>query len=141
MVDIAALKAKLLPKFKAQQFGYAELPEALDLLCALGNTEDDMKDEYEDFTKTYQFAVSDKPEKEWMWLKVEKGKFTCGKGKIDKKDLTFTMTAQCAADMISGKVNSNSAFLSGALKLEGSVKDGAKFQGMQAIMRDLLGLD
>jgi len=55
--------------------------------------------------------------------------------------LTFTMTAQLAADMISGKVNSNSAFLSGQLKLEGSVKDGAKFQGMQAIMRDMLGLD
>nr|MDO8084911.1 SCP2 sterol-binding domain-containing protein [Candidatus Sigynarchaeum springense] len=100
-----------------------------------------MIDEYGDFTKTYQFAMSDKPESDWMWLKVEKGKFSCGKGKIDKKDLTFTMTAQLAADMISGKVNSNSAFLSGQLKLDGSVKDGAKFQGMQSIMRDILGLD
>ncbi|NMC07359.1 MAG: SCP2 sterol-binding domain-containing protein [Candidatus Lokiarchaeota archaeon] len=141
MADIEALKKNLVPKFKAQQFTFAELGDALELLCALGNTEDDMKDEYEDFTKTYQFAVSDKPESEWMWLKVEKGKFSSGKGKIDKKDLTFTMTSQLAADMISGKVNSNSAFLSGQLKLEGSVKDGAKFQGMQAIMRDLLGLD
>ncbi|MBN2150258.1 MAG: SCP2 sterol-binding domain-containing protein [Candidatus Lokiarchaeota archaeon] len=141
MADIEALKAKLLPKFKAQEFGFDELGDALQLMCELGNTEEDFQDEYEDFTKTYQFAVSDKPESDWMWLKVEKGKFSCGKGKIDQKDLTFTMTAQLAADMISGKVNSNSAFLSGQLKLEGSVKDGAKFQGMQAIMRDVLGLD
>jgi len=62
-----------------------------------------MKDEYEDFTKTYQFAVSDKPEADWMWLKVEKGKFSCGKGKLAAKDLTFTMTAELAADMISGR--------------------------------------
>ncbi len=141
MADIAALKAKLVPKFKAQQFGFDELGDALQLLCELGNTEDDMKDEYEDFTKSYYFKVSDKPENDHMWLSVEKGKFTCGKGKPAKIDLTFTMTAALAADMISGKVNSNSAFLSGNLKLEGSVKDGAKFQGMQAIMRDLLGLD
>ena len=120
---------------------FEDLEDALNLLCLFGNSEDDMIDEYGDFTKTYQFAMSDKPESDWMWLKVEKGKFSCGKGKIDKKDLTFTMTAQLAADMISGKVNSNSAFLSGQLKLDGSVKDGAKFQGMQSIMRDILGLD
>jgi putative sterol carrier protein len=141
MADIEALKKKLVPMFKAQTVKYENLQDALDLLCALGNTEDDMKDEYEDFTKSYYFKVSDKPEKDHMWLAVNKGNFTFGKGKPAKIDLTFTMTAQLAADMISGKVNSNSAFLSGNLKLEGSVKDGAKFQGMQAIMRDLLGLD
>ena len=141
MADIAALKKKLLPKFQSKDFKFEDLGEALELMCALGNTEDDFKDEYEDFTKTYLFAVTDRPEKNWMWLKVEKGKFSFGKGKIDKKDLTFSMTAQLAADMISGKVNSNSAFLSGQLKIDGAVKDGAKFQGMQAIMRDLLGID
>jgi len=140
-MDKAELSQKLMPKFEAQNMKFEDLEDALNLLCLFGNSEDDMIDEYGDFTKTYQFAMSDKPESDWMWLKVEKGKFSCGKGKIDKKDLTFTMTAQLAADMISGKVNSNSAFLSGQLKLDGSVKDGAKFQGMQSIMRDILGLD
>lgn len=141
MADIEALKEKLLTKFKKLEVVFEDLGDALELMCALGNTEEDFQDEYEDFSKAYQFAVTDKPESDWMWLKVEKGKFSCGKGKLDAKDLTFSMTAQLAADMISGKVNSNSAFLSGGLKIDGAIKDGAKFQDMQAIMRDVLGLD
>ncbi len=141
MTDIAALKTKMLPKFKAQNIKFEELDEALLLLCELGNTEEDMQDEFEEFTKTYQFVVTDKPEADWMWLKVTEGKFSCGKGKTSGVELTFSMNAQLAADMISGKVNSDSAFLKGDLKLEGQIKDGKKFQLMQGIMRDILGLD
>lgn len=141
MTDIQALKDKIVPKLEANDIKFEELGEALELLCGLGSTEEDFQDEFEDFTKVYQFAVTDKPEADWMWLKVEEGKFSFGRGKLDKVDLTFSMTAQLACDMISGKVNSDSAFLAGDLKIDGSIKDGKKFQEMQAIMRDVLDLD
>ena len=141
MVDIEALKEKYVPKLEAEKIAWEELPECLDLMVAVANADDeDFPEEYGEFTKTYQFAVNDKPEAEWLWLKIVEGKFTKGTGKADVADLTFSMTAQLAAGMISGEVDSNSAFMKGDLKIDGAIGDGVKFQGIMALFKDVLDI-
>ena len=140
MVDIEALKEKWMPKLEAQDLKFGELKEVLELMVGVANENEDFADEYGSFTKTYQFNVSDKPEAEWMWMKVEAGKFSAGMGKLPKYDLQFSMNSQCAADMISGKLDSNSAFIKGDLKIDGQIKDGVKFQGIMALFKDVMDL-
>jgi putative sterol carrier protein len=140
MVDIEALKEKWMPKLEAQDLKFEELKEVLELMVGVANDNEDFADEYGSFTKTYQFNVSDKPEAEWMWMKIESGKFSAGMGKLPKYDLQFSMNAQVAADMISGKLDSNSAFIKGDLKIDGQIKDGVKFQGIMALFKDVMDL-
>jgi putative sterol carrier protein len=138
MARVDDLKKKFIPKLKTQKLAPEELPECLELMVLVANSSEEFKEDFGDFTKTYQFSVTDKPEAQWMWLKVVSGKFTKGMGKTEKPDLTFTMNAKLSADMISGAVDSNSAFMKGDLKITGQIKDGVKFQKIMALFNDVL---
>lgn len=134
-MDLAELKKKMADN----ELTFAEMSTAIDLLVKLSNDNEEFQEDFGEKSKVYQFAVSDKPEAEWLWMKLDKGKITAGRGKCPHKvDLTFTQSAQLAADMVSGKVDSNSAFLKGDLKITGNIKDGVLFQKMMAAWRDIL---
>jgi putative sterol carrier protein len=139
MVDIEALKAKYVPKLEAEELEWTEVPEVMDLLCAIANSDEDFEEEFGSFTKTYQFKVTDIPDGD-MWLKIEGGKFSSGAGLADPINLTFSMTKECAAGMVSGAVDSNSAFMKGELKLDGPIGDGVKFQNILALFKDVLDI-
>ncbi len=134
------LIAKYTPKLEAEELEWSELPEVMDLMVLVANDDEDFEEEFGEFTKAYLFNVTDKPEAEWMWLKVEAGKFSAGSGKIDNPDLTFTMSAENALGMVSGAIDSNSAYMKGDLKIEGAISDGVKFQNIQALFRDILDI-
>jgi len=128
-------------KLAENKLDFAELPEIMRILVETANENDDFQEDYEKVIKSYQFQVIDKPENEWMWMKIEKGKFTKGTGKfVGKADLTFSMNAKLAADMLSGAIDSNSAFMKGDLKIDGNIKDGIMFQKILALFRDILDL-
>jgi putative sterol carrier protein len=42
--------------------------------------------------------------------------------------------------MVSGAVDSNTAFMKGELKLDGAISDGMKFQNIMALFRDVLDI-
>lgn len=139
-MGIEELKEKYLPKLEAEELSWEEVPEVMELLVGIANSDEDFQDEFEDLNKTYAFIISDKPESEHMWIKIENGKFTAGNGKLDPVDLAFTCDAKCAAGMISGGVDSNTAFMKGELKLDGAISDGMKFQNIMALFRDVLDI-
>ena len=112
----------------------------MELLVGIANADEDFQDEFEDLTKTYSFIISDKPESEHMWIKIESGKFSAGNGTLKPVDLAFTCDAKCAAGMVSGAVDSNTAFMKGELKLDGAISDGMKFQNIMALFRDVLDI-
>jgi putative sterol carrier protein len=140
MANLDELKKKIVPLLEDQSLTWTDLEAAMKLMEQVANDSDDFKEDYEDFTATYQFEVTDKPEAEWMWLKIVNGKFEAGRGKVAKYDLKFTMDSKLAADMISGAVDSNSAFMQGKLKLDGPIKLGVKFQGIMALFKDVLDI-
>ena len=139
-MGIEELKEKYLPKLEAEELSWEEVPEVMELLVGIANSDEDFQDEFEDLTKSYSFVISDKPESEHMWIKIEGGKFSAGNGKLDPVDLAFTCDAKCAAGMVSGAVDSNTAFMKGELKLDGAISDGMKFQNIMALFRDVLDI-
>jgi putative sterol carrier protein len=125
---------------KSQELKYEELAETMDLLCGIANNDEDFKEEWEGKSITYQFDVTDLPQDQWMFLKIDKGHFSYGKGKAPAANLTFSMNKILAGDMVSGKVDSNSAFLAGNLKIAGKIGDGVRFQKILALMKDKLDI-
>ena len=140
MADLEALKEKYVPKLEEESLTYDEVSECIDLLVGVANDDEDFEEEFGELTKTYQFNVTDKPEAEWMWLKIVDGKFEAGMGKLDQVDLTFSQTAEVAAGMVSGAINSNTAFMKGDLKIEGNISDGVKFQEILGLFKDVLDI-
>ena len=140
MAPIDDLKTKLVPLLEKQTLSWDNLRDAMNLMVLVANSSDEFKEDYEGFSATYQFAVTDKPEPEWLWMKVDDGTFSAGVGKVDKYDLKFSMDAKLAADMVSGAVDSNSAFMQGKLKLDGPIKLGVKFQQIMGLFRDVLDI-
>ncbi|MHA1719200.1 MAG: SCP2 sterol-binding domain-containing protein [Promethearchaeota archaeon] len=139
-MDIEKLKEKYLPKLEAEELTWEEVPEVMELLVGIANTDEDFKDEFEDLTKSYAFIITDKPENEHMWIKIEEGKFSSGSGPLKPVDLAFSCDSKVAAGMVSGAVDSNTAFMKGELKLDGAISDGMKFQNILALFRDVLDL-
>ena len=132
MVD-KALKEKLAAKIDEGDFGPADLPEFLTLFCQIGNESDDVQEEVEGFTKTYQFDLEGG---EAFWLTVEDGKFTGGAGQAAKADITLRTTAATGAKIFTGEKDATSAYQSGALKIEGQLPDAVKLRALIEIVRE-----
>ena len=136
MVDIKALIDKYQPKLEAEELSWEDMPECMELLVAFANQNEEFEFEFEMDEITWQFNITDGGDDDQMWLKVDKGKFDYGQGKSDSPDLTFSCTKELAADMVSGKVDSNAAFMKGDLKLDGPIPKGVKFQNVLALFKD-----
>ena len=67
---------------------------------------------------------------------VEMGRFTTKPGVIENPDLTFTMAAAEAAIIFSGEEDAESAFISGALRVQGDLPDAIKLQTLIEIVAD-----
>ena len=74
-MDKEALIEKYKPKLEAEELEYTDLPEVMQLMELVANEDEDFEEEFEGFSKRYLFAVSDKPDAEWMHLIIEDGKF------------------------------------------------------------------
>ncbi len=123
MIDVE-LKESLNQKIQVGEFGVADFANFLTIFCQLGNNIADLQDEVEDWNRKVQITLGEIGS---YWIAVKNGKFATGEGKIDDANLTLNAAAEVAARVFSGEQDGETAFLSGALKVQGDLPDAIKF--------------
>ena len=91
-----------------------------------GNVE---ADKIQGMNAVYQFNISGDDGGEWN-VSVADGSLTVGEGTIDSPSITLTIDAQNFADLIAGKLNGQTAFLTGKLKIQGDMTLAMKLQSV-----------
>lgn len=101
----------------------------------MANDSDDAQDETEDWSRKIQFDIGGSAD---FWINTENGKFSMGQGKIEDPDVLMIISEDDAIKMFIGQLDSTDAYLSGKLKIEGSMDDAQKFGSITQIIRDEL---
>lgn len=79
---------------------------------------------------TLQQVVTGTPEGERRyWIKIEGGKIAMGPGDTEQPDATITQDYETATQMARSEINPVSAFMSGKLKINGSMMLLMQLQG------------
>ncbi len=80
----------------------------------------------------YQFNISGDGGGEWN-VKVGGGNVEVGTGRAENPNITLTMDAGNFVDLVSGKLNAQTAFLTGKLKIQGDMTLAMKLQSILAL--------
>lgn len=124
MID-QKLMQHLRDKIQDDKFTAVDIPSYLTLFCQIGNNVEDIQQEVEDWDCHVALVFADLGS---HWLTVSSGRFTCGSGPLDQADLRLSMTAIDATRIFAGREDSQSAFMSGALRVEGELPDAIKLR-------------
>lgn len=124
------LKETINEKIQNGEFEASDFPDYLDVFCQLGNNIDDLRDEIDGWDRKVQIDMDGSGH---YWLAIKDGKFTAGEGLIEDADLVLSASAEVAVRVFSGEQDGETAFLSGALKVQGDLPDAIRFH-------ELLGL-
>jgi len=73
---------------------------------------------------------------EKFFLETKDGKLFMRNGENENPSATVKTTKLIMSDLITGRLNSDSAFLAGKFEIKGSIFDGAKFNRLVNIMLD-----
>ena len=76
---------------------------------------------------TFQFELSGEGGGTWH-VRVENGTLTSGQGPAENPGVTLIMAASDYQNMVAGKLNPTSAFMSGKLKIKGDMSLAMKLQ-------------
>ncbi len=101
----------------------------------MANDSDEVQDETEDWDKKIQFDIGGSAD---FWIKTKNGQFSMGQGKIEDPDVSMRISEDDAIKMFTGQLDNTDAYLSGKLKIEGSMDDAQKFGSITQIIRDEL---
>ncbi len=83
---------------------------------------------------TFQFIFTGDESAEWF-IKIADGSPEVTKGKAAEADVELTMEGDLLGDLISGKANPQTAFLSGKIKLKGDMTLAMKLQSVLGLMK------
>lgn len=78
------------------------------------------KDKAAGMNATYQFNI-DGPEGGKWAVKIANGEATVTEGASDSPNITLTMTDENFVNLVTGKLNGQTAFLTGKLKIQGDM--------------------
>ncbi|MDP8958495.1 MAG: SCP2 sterol-binding domain-containing protein [Actinomycetota bacterium] len=72
---------------------------------------------------TLQFIVTDVPERDdiWYFVQIADGQAVVQRGTLQDPDLTVTNSYQTAAAISQGELNTQTAFITGKLKVQGNM--------------------
>lgn len=90
------------------------------------------KDKVAGMNATYQFVINGEGGGEWA-VKVADGAAEVTTGKVDNPSITLTMDAANFIALITGKLNGQTAFLTGKLKIQGDMTLAMKLQNVFAM--------
>lgn len=122
-------------KIDAGTFSTIDFPAFWQNFVEMANNSEDVQDEIEDWDKKILFDLGGSAN---FWIKAENGKFSTGQGKIEDPDVSMIISEDNAIMMFTGQLDSTDAYLSGKLKIEGSMDDAQKFGSITEIIRDEL---
>ncbi|HOZ48115.1 MAG TPA: SCP2 sterol-binding domain-containing protein [Candidatus Hydrogenedentes bacterium] len=81
---------------------------------------------------TFQFVVTGDDGGEW-YAKIADGGVDIGAGKADNPTITLTSSAADFLDLVNGKINGQTAFLTGKLKIQGDMTLAMKLESVFAL--------
>ena len=120
-------------KIQDGTFTAADIPLLFQGACLILNQSEDAKEEVEDWDCEIQYDLGGTHD---VWFKVEDGKFSSGKGKLDSPSVTMILSEEAAANMFMGKLDATAAYMDGSLKIEGNIADAQRFGSVMAIFRE-----
>lgn len=127
------LKRSLNEKIESGNFVVADIPDYLSVFCQFGNVLDELQEEVQGWNRQIYF---DMPGAGRYWIAIDQGRFTTGSGESAEEDLVLTMDAVDAAQIFSGELDAESAFMSGKLKIRGDLPDAIKFNELLEIVAE-----
>jgi putative sterol carrier protein len=80
----------------------------------------------------YQFEITGDGGGDWF-VNIADGDVSVGEGKAEKPSITLTMDANNFMDLLAGKLNGQTAFLTGKLKIKGDMTLAMKLQSVFAL--------
>lgn len=80
----------------------------------------------------YQFNITGDGGGEWN-VSIVDGALSVAEGKADSPSITLTMDSSNFMDLIAGKLNGQTAFLTGKLKIQGDMTLAMKLQSVFAL--------
>lgn len=90
------------------------------------------KDKIAGMNCTYQFVITGDGGGEWN-VKVANGEAAVAEGKSESPSITLTMDAANFVALVTGKLNGQTAFLTGKLKIQGDMTLAMKLQSVFAL--------
>src|SRR5262249_37636596 len=130
-MELSELKKTIHHKIEEGALGPADVPDYLQVLCAIGNSSPDVQDEVDGWDCRLQLQLEAAGE---HWVTVTGGRFDCGAGALPASDLALSMSGAVAAEIFAGERDAKAAFLAGALKVEGALPSAVKFQSLVEIV-------
>ncbi|MBN2155288.1 MAG: aldehyde ferredoxin oxidoreductase family protein [Candidatus Lokiarchaeota archaeon] len=127
------LKEKYIPLLKDHNMPSEGMFEYIQFVCLYAQSERDFLEEFGTVNEGIQLIIQDKPEDEWIWMSLDNGDFTAGKGNLAKPSLTLSFrTQEVFDDIMNMNLNPVSAVLSNRLKVKpiGKVKIFQNFMGL-----------
>ncbi|MCC6143314.1 MAG: SCP2 sterol-binding domain-containing protein [Candidatus Hydrogenedentes bacterium] len=85
------------------------------------------KDKIQGMNSTFQFNITGDGGGQWYAV-IADGNCAVNEGTADSPNITITATAENWADIVSGKLNGQTAFLTGKLKIQGDMTLAMKLQ-------------
>ncbi len=131
--EMERLKEKYIPLLRAHSIPTENMEEYLHFIAIFATCEPDYQDEFGGIDASIQLEIRSLPEKQWHWLRLDKGNFYSGRGKIDNATLILTFRDQKAYDgVMNMTLNPVTAVLSNRLKVKpmGKVKIFQNFIGL-----------
>jgi len=90
------------------------------------------KDKIQGMNAVYQFNVTGDGGGEWN-VKVANGEAAAAEGTADDPSITLTIAADDFVSLVTGKLNGQTAFLTGKLKIKGDMTLAMKLQSVFAL--------
>ncbi len=129
------LKERMNQKIEDGEFESENLLEYMELFCQICNESEDVQEEVEDWSCTYQTEIDGL---ENFWLKISEGKFEYATGSMDNPDNILKTNADNAAQIFIGDKDATAAYMSGSLKIEGKLPNAVKLRTLIEIVREEL---
>jgi putative sterol carrier protein len=127
------LRKSLAAKIDEGEFGVADIEAYLSLFAAVGNENDDLKEEVEDWNRTVVLALA---EGDAYWISVKDGAFAAGKGTKEGAELTLRAKGATIAAILCGEKDATMAYTSGSLKIDGKLPDAVKVRSLIGLVRE-----
>ncbi len=103
-----------------------DIGNILEFIKEISKENDDIKEELEDMDIVVQIIITDKDAK--YWLKAQEGKVDAGEGDVEDPSFTFTARFEIAVGLLTGEIDSTSAYMAGDITVEGNLQDAMAFQ-------------
>ena len=109
-METAELKKRIREKVEEGALGAADIPDYLQVFCAIGNSAAAAQEEVEGWSCRLRLVLGSAGE---HWITVAGGSFETGPGGLADADVTLTMDAPLAAQVFAGEKDAKAAYLAG----------------------------